>query len=255
LLLRPADGDAVVAIGQASHAWIAGQLARGWGNARFPRPEPFEEVCLGATQHDIGMATWDLAPDLDPATGLPRPYFAMDRFTHLRLWTEAPTRLLTQSAWAALLTSLHGTSLYERYPPRTDDPAVARAVAAYLDGQRALQVRLAAEVGADEDRLRTNRDLLGLWDQLSIALCEDHERHVVDGVPSVDGPVTLTLVREHDHLTLDPWPMGDDALVVVGEGRRLEGRCADAEALAAALASAVRVALRFVLRPLRVPGG
>src|SRR4051794_14627487 len=101
---------------------MAGQLARAWGNARFPRPEPFEEVCLGATQHDVGMATYDLEPDLDPATGLPRPYYMMDRFTHLRLWTEAPVKLLTQSTWAALMTSMHGTSLLERFPPRAPDP-------------------------------------------------------------------------------------------------------------------------------------
>ena len=29
----------VIAIGQASHAWISGQLARAWGNALFAKPE------------------------------------------------------------------------------------------------------------------------------------------------------------------------------------------------------------------------
>jgi hypothetical protein len=43
VLLRDGDGD-VLAIGQQSHAWISGQLARAWGNDRFPVPEPWEEV-------------------------------------------------------------------------------------------------------------------------------------------------------------------------------------------------------------------
>jgi len=33
MLLRE-EGDAVIAIGRASHAWISGQLARVWGNER-----------------------------------------------------------------------------------------------------------------------------------------------------------------------------------------------------------------------------
>src|SRR4051794_8780276 len=136
MILRP-DGDdgAVVAIGQASHAWLAGQLARAWGNERFAAPVPREEVVLGALQHDIGMAGWDLRPERHPDTGLPRQFFEMDRRTHLALWTEAPQHVLTQSRYAALLVSLHGTGLYERFPPKTDDPAVARAVVDYLEGQ------------------------------------------------------------------------------------------------------------------------
>jgi hypothetical protein len=50
------EGDAVIVIGQASRAWISGQLARAWGNERFAALEPREEVCLAAEQHDVGMA-------------------------------------------------------------------------------------------------------------------------------------------------------------------------------------------------------
>ena len=52
--------DGVVAVGQPSHAWLSGQLARGWGNERFGAVWPWEEVWLGAEQHDLGMAEWGL---------------------------------------------------------------------------------------------------------------------------------------------------------------------------------------------------
>src|SRR4051812_8551663 len=133
MLLRE-DGDAVVAIGQASHAWLSGQLARAWGAARFPAPDPFEEVCLGAEQHDVGMAHWDLAPELNAVTGRPRQFFEVPRPTHVALWTAAPARVLTQSRYAALLVSLHGTGLYERFPPG-DDPGVRDLVREYLASQ------------------------------------------------------------------------------------------------------------------------
>jgi hypothetical protein len=250
VILRP-DGEAVVAIGQASHAWLSGQLARAWGNDRFPAPSPWEEVCLGAEQHDVGMALWDLTPERHPDTGLPRQFFELDRRTHLALWSAAPERVLTQSRYAALLVSLHGTGLYDRFPPRTDDPAIAQAVADYRAGQHALQQRLAAEVGASPEDLRRNQALLAAWDDLSLALCRRQAPRVVRDVPGAAGPEAITLAAAGDHWTLDPWPLAVETLLVQAEGRRLEGPSPDEAALHAALDRAPVQTVRIVLRPAR----
>jgi hypothetical protein len=248
-MLLAADGDGgVLAIGQASHAWLSGQLARAWGNDRFPAPSPREEVCLGAEQHDVGMALWDLAPQRHPDTGLPVQFFELDRRTHLALWTAAPQRLLSQSRYAALLVSLHGTGLYERFPPRTDDPEIQRAVAEYHAGQRALQERLAAEVGATPRELRRNQALLAAWDDLSLALCRRQAPYEVAGVPAADGPATISLADAGAHLTLDPWPLATDALELRVEARRLDGPAADEAALHAALDRAPVQTMRMMLR-------
>jgi hypothetical protein len=233
MLLRE-DGDAVVAIGQASHAWLSGQLARAWR----PKPEPWEEVCLAAEQHDAGMAQWDLSPTLNPETGLPHSFLELPLETHLRLWHAAPARLLTQSRYAALLVSLHGTALYELRDLSLLAEADADAVRGYLATQRALQERLAAEVGADRDALREQQRLVFAWDGLSLALCLRWEPFVVHGFALRDGGTVL-----------DPWPFEGDELVVRCEGRRLEGRCSSERELHAALEAAERVELRFALRP------
>src|SRR5688572_28612195 len=108
MLVRP-DGDSFLCIGQSSHAWISGQMARAWADPF----EPYEEVCLAAEQHDVGMAEWDLAPALNPETGLPVAFTEMPFSVHSALWLEAPKRLVTTSVYAAALVSLHGTRLYE----------------------------------------------------------------------------------------------------------------------------------------------
>jgi hypothetical protein len=237
VILRPA-GDGLLAIGQASHAWLSGQLARAW----VPRPEPFEEVCLGALQHDVGMAEWDLNPKRHPDTGAPVHFFELDRSTHLALWSAAPRKVMSQSLYAALLVSLHGTGLYERFPPRTDDPEIRQAVADYLAGQRALQRRLAAEVGATVEELARNQALLALWDELSLALCQARLPYAAAG---------FTLSRRAgdgdapgETYTLDPWPFGADrdALELRVEGRRLAGPRDD-------LDHAPTLTLRLALRP------
>jgi hypothetical protein len=265
MLLRP-DGDgAVVAIGQASHAWLAGQLARAWGNERFAEPAPREEVVLAAIQHDIGWVDWDLRPQRHPQTGRPRQFYELERRDHVALWTSAPQRVLSQSRYAALLVSLHGTGLYERFPPRTDDPEIARVVADYLDGQRALQATLAAQVGAGAEELARNQALLAAWDDLSLALCRDeHGPHAVRGVPTSPGaePATLTLTRDFGAdsdghaaaFTLDPWPFADRRVIVRAEGRRLEGPSPDEAALHTALERAPVRTVTATLHPAAAPG-
>ena len=92
MLLRP-DGDDVIAIGQPAHAWLSGQLARAW---REPF-EPWEEVCLAAEQHDVGMAAWERRPTLNPQTGLPRSFMQLTLAEHLEIWWSAAPLVLPQS--------------------------------------------------------------------------------------------------------------------------------------------------------------
>jgi Protein of unknown function (DUF3891) len=227
------DGDAVICIGQASHAWMSGQLARAWAG-----DDIHEALCLGAEQHDIGMAEWDLAPSLNEATGRPHSFMEMPLSTHLALWRGAPRKLAAQSRHAALVVSLHGTALYERRNLDKLDPDEATAVRVYLDGQRTLQRRLAEQLGVGEDQLRREQQLLWAWDWLSLALC-------LDWAPAtLDGPVPLAL----DGDRVDPWPFARDAVELRCEGRRLEGRHATAGELQAALERAPLVDLRFTLR-------
>lgn len=234
-----------VCVGQASHAWISGQLARAWA---WPLDRP-EEMALAAEQHDVGMAEHDLAPLHDPATGLPVPFTALPREVHLALWGQAPRRLLSQSLYAALGVSLHGSGLYERRAAR--EPAVAGdpAVATFVAGERALQDRLGALVGAGEGERERLRAALALWDALSLSLLLGWELGD-QPVPGPTGAPAVVRLRDGGDGThvLDPWPLRGDALEVRCEGRRLAGPTPDAGALRDALDRAERVELRFALR-------
>src|SRR5438874_8848977 len=149
MVLRREGDDAIVAIGQPSHAWISGQLARAWGNERFGMVEPFEEVCLAAEQHDIGMAMWDLEPARNPESGLPASFLQMAIPDHIDLWSVAPRRLLRQSRYAALLVSLHGTRLYAHRDLSALLGPERSLVLEFLQGQRRLQHDLLETLRAD----------------------------------------------------------------------------------------------------------
>lgn len=221
MLLRR-EADAVIVIGQPAHAWLSGQLARAWS----PRPEPWEEVCLAAEQHDAGMAEWDRSPKLNPETGLPRSFLELELDDHLEIWWRAAPLVLQQSRYAALLVSMHGTALYER---RNLDDERARA---FLDGQRELQRRLMA--GFDAEQVRRNQRLIWTWDSLSLGLLLDWPPFDAGGIHVEDG-------------TLDPWPFASPAITVKSEGRRLGGTFDDEAAMRAALDAAPWVTLEFEL--------
>lgn len=239
----------MVAIGQASHAWIAGQLARLWGNDRYGAPAPREEVCLAAEQHDIGMAEWDLRPSLNLGTGLPHSFLELPVETHIGLWTAAPARLLSQSRYAALLVSMHGTALAGRRDPAKLDPAERKLVADYLEGQRDLQHDLAERLGVSREELTRNQRLVWTWDSLSLALCLQWPTVALDQVPALEGclPLKLTQIGV-DRFSVDPWPFDAEEIEVHCEGRLLEQRYGTEGELHRALDEARSVALVFTLR-------
>ena len=164
MILRP-HPRGVLAIGQPAHAWLSGRIADAW---RWPFA-PRDAVRLAALQHDIGMAGWDAAPELDPGTGLPYSFTSMPRAMHVQLWSQAARLLVAQSGYAALLVSLHGTGLYERYV--SEQERAAEPVRSYLEAERAFQQRLRVSLVADPAEFARNAALLRCWDWLSLFLC------------------------------------------------------------------------------------
>ena len=272
-------------IGQPAHAWVSGQLARAWGNAAFPAPAPREPFCLAAEQHDVGWSDADRAPSVGP-DGRPLSFAQQPRGVHLAIWRGAAGRLLAQSRYAALLVSLHGTSLYERVDPDSEPSGVAAAIRAYQAEQRALQSELAA--GLDRGEVDRNRRLLLALDRLSLMLCHDNATTLAD-VPSASGAATIrcepvaagaagsgstTISLEPSpgaaagpadpaarddravpaatasaRFVLDPWPFAARAVAVGCEARLLEGAFASDAELRATLTSAPWVPLRWELSP------
>jgi hypothetical protein len=252
--------DDGLVIGQPAHAWVSGQLARAWGSAAFPAPVPREPVCLAAEQHDVGWADADLAPVAGPS-GRPLAFTEQPRAAHLAIWRAAPRRLLAQSRYAALLVSLHGTTLYDAVDIDAAAPEIRAEIRRYLAGERALQASLSG--GLDSAEVDRNRRLLRIWDRLSLALCLPALGIALDDVPGADGAATIRIApgsgglqdgarddravppaTATERVTLDPWPFAAGRVVVGCEARRLGDRVD-----AAALAAAPWAPLRWELSP------
>jgi len=250
-----------IAITQPTHAWLAGELARAWGNERFGEVAPWEEVCLAAEQHDVGHASWEQAPTLNPQIGLPYSFLELPRQVHLQMWSSAARLVLPQGRYAALLVSLHGTGLYERYDTSKETPENGRAVQNYLAQEHAFQEEVLASLRADphyapyaiEETVARNRRLVQVWDALSLAMCFGNWRtRSVQQVPTATHVTTLTLTASYVdpmQLIVVPWPFRRERVTLVYEGRFLAETFSSEAMMREALKSAPWVTLQTTLLP------
>jgi hypothetical protein len=155
---------------------------------------------------------------------------------------------------------LHGTRLYA-HRDISSLPAPERSlVLEFLEGQRRLQHALLETLRADQrtaasavdSSVARNSGLIATWDTLSLALCLDYAPYTVSEVPTADGDrgeLKLSQTGRPGRLSLDPWPLSADSLVVRCEGQRLATTYADDDALREALAGGPWETLEFELVP------
>lgn len=247
-MLYRQDPAGLIVIGQPAHAWVAGQLARAWGNEHVGDVAPWEEVCMAAEQHDLAHALWERAPALNPQTGRPYSFLDMPANMRLALVSSASALLLAQSRYAALLVSLHFTGLYETYDLQRASGEERQAMQDFLAHEYAFQQHMLASLHDDPvyapyatpDTVVRNRHLLRTWDALSLALCFGLQSvKTFSHVPTKRGETALTVTRVGDDSTqgtVDPWPFHEEAVTLYCEGRRLLETFTDEETMRIALA-------------------
>ncbi len=260
MLIRT-EADRTILIAQPAHAALSGQLARSWGNERFGPAEPFDDVCLGALLHDIGWIDWEQAPTLNLATGLPHSFLQLSTRDHLEIWETASRRASAFGRYPALLTSMHFTGLYERFHDYSRDSADdARDARALVSRELAFQQETIAALRADptmgayasDDLLERNRQLVALWDGMSLAICHGlAEPRTFRGVPDANGGVNLVLTPVEGAISVAPWPFSVDELTVRVDGRVVTGTHDDHDLMRQALAEASWVTVETTLLPAR----
>ena len=258
MLLRK-DHQRLILIPQPAHAWLAGQMARAWGNAEFDPPDPFEEVCAGVEQHDIGWQDRDQRPGFFAETGMPMQFPDVPAAEHTLFWARGVRRAATIGRYPALLVSLHGTTIYtEKFDMANAGPADAAAVRRFLDEQRAFQDAVSASLRADPrtaasatpDAIERNRLLVAALDAISLYACWGLDREVAIGKVPTRGSKTQSLVLRPTSpgaIAVDPWPFGPSRLALAVEGRPLSPPFHSDEALLAAYAAVRPVAVEIAL--------
>jgi hypothetical protein len=264
-------GDTIIAIPQPSHAWLSGQAIRVWGNEEFGCVSPFEDVCLGAEQHDIGWLSWERSPTLNLQTGRPHAFRELDVAQHTDLWRQGNAMALVLGRYPALLVSLHGAYLYRNFDLSAADAAASAVVTRFLQDQAELQQRLCASLAGDRgyaqhvspETLQRNRLLVSAADRLSIAVCtalhdaavrsETEQEGWIRAVPTARGTADLRIIALDAALTrfaVQPWPFSAMSVAFACEGFELPPTgFTDTDQMRTALRDARRVRVMAELVP------
>lgn len=260
MLYRTIDQNRIC-ITQPTHAWVSGQLAQVWGNEMFGSVTPYEAVCLGAEQHDIGWIPWEAAPTLNPKTGYPSSFLEIPPAVHTQLWAGAKHLAMPMGRYVALLVSLHGTGLYERFTHWKNSPESTRIVEAFLSQEKAFQRQLIERLEQDPAyaphvtpaAIQRNQHLVATLDAFSLAICMGiTEPRQFEQVPTAAGETTVTLIPIANHsiqFAVAPWCFQTDKVEVVFEGRMLKEPAADEQTMRDQLSHAPWVTIQATLRP------
>ena len=180
-MIASRDGNGWRLITQPAHAWLAGELAYAWGNQTFKVPSPFEAVTLATRLHDIGWLKLDAAPRLGE-DGQPVNFIETTLDETAPIWQRAVRHVSLIDPYAAILVSMHASTIYRRRLERGADPPEKRSeVKALAAEQRAVQERLGSFL-ADHPiygpvvapkKLTTAYRWLRACDLLSLVLCSD----------------------------------------------------------------------------------
>jgi len=259
-LHREHDPSGVLLIPQASHAWLAWQLADHWGNRRFARPAPRSEVLAAVFLHDCGWTEFDAEPGIDD-DGRPVTFDRMPVSEHLGIWRQSVSRAASYSRYAALLVAAHFTTLVEAKTTRLlnrDDTAGARAAQSFRAEMERLQASWRESLSLDAryqpylDGMawRANSQLVDACDRASVFFCSSIESVFRVGAVSPSGDLEEI---EFDGSSgtgwrVHPWPLEGDRLRLHCEGRRLpRAAFSSAEELHEALVRAPIERLTFTL--------
>ncbi|MEC4986154.1 MAG: DUF3891 family protein [Oscillatoria sp. PMC 1068.18] len=260
-MLHSRQPDGLICITQNHHAWISGQLAQVWGNEIFGEFAPVREVCLAAEQHDIGWLNWEQNPTLNPQTGYPYRFSELPTAVHLEIWTSAKHLAAQFGRYVALLISLHGTRLYDRYRSWEKSPEASRLVQGFFQQESAFQAEMLASLTDDEfyaidsqlEIIQRNQKLIRVWDGLSILFCEGFVgEQKIQEVPSFQGETSIKLTKTEtkpNEVKISPWCFQQSEISLVMEGKLLQEKFTDETAMREALKSAKSVTRQLTLKP------
>jgi hypothetical protein len=240
-LHRPDESKRALAVPQASHAWLAWQLAEHWGNRHFNRPRPRAEVLAAVMLHDAGWTDFDAAPGIDK-NGRPRTFDRMPIEIHLDIWRRSVSRAAQHSRYAALLVANHFADMAEVKTADllargdTGGARLAESFRAEMGRQQASWTEALAtdaryRESIDGWRLQSNADILTLADKVSVYLCGSLASDFEVVAPTDKGEWRTVKIAavDRNRWRVDPWPMEGNTVRLQCEGRVLAGVTYDSD--------------------------
>ncbi len=209
-------------------------MAAAWGNKKFRAPTPFQAVILATRLHDIGWLAWDTAPRLG-GDGRPVNFIGTTLAETAPIWRRALKHVSLLDPYAALLVSMHASTIYRRRLERGADPPEERSELETLAAEQASAQEKFRDALAghplygpevEPEKLITAYRWLRVCDLLSLSLCAD-VMALSGFIEAYQGRDSKEIVQIHYkrprpfEARLDPWPFVERKIELVVQTRNL----------------------------------
>jgi hypothetical protein len=235
MIVRELSNGQLLCIHQTTHALMAEEFCRHWGNRDFALPEPYAVVMLAIAQHDNGWYEWECAPKLR-ADGYPEDFMhESDPMAKLQLWQRGIDRLYAQHPYAAVLMARHAAILYSGDLKRELAPELRQGILNFIAAQEQLLGQVRTLLGADalfasalsEASIEANTRLLQIGDNASLSVTIPWGNPASLANCPVDGRGTYTTLHmsfDDEVIHFDPWPFRVEHFAVNVYGHLLKQR-------------------------------
>ena len=240
------QGEPAFVITMKEHMDFCGQLARSFGNDRFERLDPYEEVLYAVDNHDRGWDDYDVNPGIDPNTHLPYLMSRTPAVASVKTNRGSPDFNEAHHPYCGLLSSMHTWGLYNRrygftqFVVRTRNtvsvvvsdpnrPMVDKMLAEEVERQERLKREVAknpvTRPWLEDKHLFQNYKQLTFFDTLALYFhlyhASERGEEVYIHVPmTAEGDSNVTVKKNDDRTySLDPFPFAGDTLKLSCRGR------------------------------------
>jgi len=254
-MIRRDDKEGWILVTQYDHAVLAGRIMEHWGNERFSRPEPFEEVLFAVSEHDCGWREWDCSPKINPENDYPANFMEMQSSDQTRIWSRSFESPSEGHPYASALIALHFARFNQKLLGR--DPSDKHAE--YLEGEikRFVSEKLGiglsgSETGRMPDDVMINLRFVQIGDIISLSLCHGWESMEITDVPlDYKGNSASLVMKSGDgfNFMVSPYPFSERLLKFQLSARKLGRKTFPGdEDLRHALDSSPYITLDFTIR-------
>ncbi|NJN84382.1 MAG: DUF3891 family protein [Caldilineaceae bacterium] len=224
MIVRKLPGGKLLCIHQTSHALMAHDFCRHWGNRDFARPEPNSIVLAAIAQHDNGWTQWEQHPALND-DGSPMDFLhGPDGVEKIALWQRGVDHAYAQHPYMAVLVGRHASLLYGEDSSSSTVAFVARQQQLLTDMRQQFAGDPEMSAAFGDAAVVANTRILQFGDSasLQVVIPWAESRTFADcPIDSSGATVAIKMRIEGDAVTFSPWPFDVAAFAVNIHGRLL----------------------------------
>ncbi|MBI2487377.1 MAG: DUF3891 family protein [Deltaproteobacteria bacterium] len=217
-----------ILINQNDHAHLSGEIMAYWGDGKFTKPEPRDEVLFAIREHDSGWREWDSSPKVNPVTQFPMNFLEMNSYNQAEIWKRCFKRHSAEHPYASALIALHFGKLNEKALNKNSNNGTARTSHKEIINfvSKMLTINISnLDLNSMPKDVQVNLRHVQIGDVISLALCHGWSSIEITDVPLdyKNGQTTALSLKSTDgnNYVVSPYPFTEPLIKFHIKGRRL----------------------------------